>query len=416
MAGIRVRTLRRASPTSPPPCAAGLAGIFVGGIVVSPGVNPGAAYLLGPVAAVVLGGAALSGGLASPTSTWVAAFFVTILNQMLQGARSVERRRSTSSSGWRSSLGMVISGDRIADVVGRLLLRPRASATSSTEEQPISCRRTRTASATNPKGEYHVDTSTTNRRRRGTMANWSPYCGRHRRGLGADGTHTAPRHGTERRRIGHGPRRTGDSRHRTARRAGRRRTSTEATLDRRRVRRELHPRPGRSSPQGLGGAGSLPEEERARNIALATIARASIPVDEDLALQCWEDNGCDTGTGGELKVGLADGFGGNIARQIFKMEFILQALTYPEVGEIGYTDANLDTQKAISDVRSFAAQGYDVILSFPDAGEAMVPAYRAATEQGAQVVTWSSRQGRRARHRLPHLQRQRHLRPRPRLG
>jgi ribose transport system substrate-binding protein len=142
--------------------------------------------------------------------------------------------------------------------------------------------------------------------------------------------------------------------------------------------------------QGLGGAGSLPEEERARNVALATIARASTPVDEDLALQCWEENGCDTGTGGELKVGLADGFGGNVARQIFKMEFILQALTYPEVGEIGYTDANLDTQKAISDVRSFAAQGYDVIVSFPDAGEALVPAYRAATEQGAQVVTWSS--------------------------
>ncbi len=141
---------------------------------------------------------------------------------------------------------------------------------------------------------------------------------------------------------------------------------------------------------GLGGAGSLPEEERARNVALATIARASIPVDEDLALKCWEENGCDTGTGGELKVGLADGFGGNIARQIFKMEFILQALTYPDVGEIGYTDANLDTQKAISDVRAFAAQGYDVILSFPDAGEALVPAYRAATEEGAQVVTWSS--------------------------
>ena len=72
------------------------------------------------------------------------------------------------------------------------------------------------------------------------------------------------------------------------------------------------------------------------------------------------------------------------------MEFILQALTYPEIGQIGYTDANLDTQKAISDVRSFAAQDYDVILSYPDAGEALVPAYRAATEQGAQVVTWSS--------------------------
>jgi ribose transport system substrate-binding protein len=142
--------------------------------------------------------------------------------------------------------------------------------------------------------------------------------------------------------------------------------------------------------KGLAGAGSLPEEERARNVALATLARASKTVDQDLALKCWKENGCKTGTNGKLKVGLADGFGGNIARQIFKMEFILQALTYPEIGEIGYTDANLDTQKAISDVRSFAAQGYNVILSFPDGGEALTPAYKAATDQGAQVVTWSS--------------------------
>ena len=141
---------------------------------------------------------------------------------------------------------------------------------------------------------------------------------------------------------------------------------------------------------GLGGAGSLPVEERARNVALATLCRASIQIDEDLALQCWQNDGCDTGTGGELKVALADGFGGNPARQIFKMEFILQSLTYPEIGEIAYTDANLDTQKAISDVQAFTAQGFDVILSFPDAGEAMVPAYRAATDQGAKVVTWSS--------------------------
>jgi ribose transport system substrate-binding protein len=140
---------------------------------------------------------------------------------------------------------------------------------------------------------------------------------------------------------------------------------------------------------GLGGAGSLPTEERARNVALATITRASTTVDEDLALKCWNDNGCDTGTGGKLKVGLADGFGGNIARQIFKMEFILQALTYPDIGHIAYTDANLDTQKAISDVQSFAAQDYDVIVSYPDAGEALVPAYSAATGQGAKVVLWS---------------------------
>ena len=142
--------------------------------------------------------------------------------------------------------------------------------------------------------------------------------------------------------------------------------------------------------QALGGAASLPEGEMEKNVVLAGVTRASIPVDEDLALQCWQNDGCETGTGGELVVGLADGFGGNVARQLFKMEFILQALTYPEIGEIIYTDANLDTQKAISDVRSMAARGVDIIVSYPDAGEALLPAYRAASEQGSQVVLWAN--------------------------
>jgi ribose transport system substrate-binding protein len=140
---------------------------------------------------------------------------------------------------------------------------------------------------------------------------------------------------------------------------------------------------------GTAGPSGLPAEERARNIVLAAMARVSLPVDFDQAFECWENNGCDTGTGGELKVGLADGFGGNIARQTFKMEFILQALTYPEIGEIAYTDANLDTQKAISDVRSFAARDFDIIITYPDAGEALIPAYKAATEEGSKIITWA---------------------------
>ena len=167
---------------------------------------------------------------------------------------------------------------------------------------------------------------------------------------------------------------------------------------------------------GMAGPAGLPGEERARNIVLATVARAGMPVDEDLAMKCWQENGCDTGTGGALKVGLADGFGGNIARQIFKMEFILQALTYPEIGEIGYTDANLDTQKAISDVRSFAARDFDIIISYPDAGEALVPAYRAAMERGLEGRHLVGYHGRRARRGLLHLQRSRRVRHRHGMG
>jgi ribose transport system permease protein len=149
MAGIRVRTYVVFAYIAAA-IAAGLAGIFIGGIVVNPGVNPGAPYLLGPVAAVVLGGAALSGGVASPTSTWVAAFFVTILNQMLK-VLGLSTASQGVVFGVAIILGMLISGDRISDIVGRLLLRPRIR-DLVTEEQPPEPELA--SVGTEPKGEY----------------------------------------------------------------------------------------------------------------------------------------------------------------------------------------------------------------------------------------------------------------------
>lgn len=130
MAGIRVRSYVVFAYVAAS-LSAGVAGILIGGIVVSPGVNPGAAYLLGPVAAVVLGGAALSGGLASPMSTWVAAFFVTVLNQMLR-VLGLSTASQFVVFGLAIVLGMVISGDRIAEIIGRLLLRPSIRSLIST--------------------------------------------------------------------------------------------------------------------------------------------------------------------------------------------------------------------------------------------------------------------------------------------
>jgi ABC-type sugar transport system substrate-binding protein len=142
--------------------------------------------------------------------------------------------------------------------------------------------------------------------------------------------------------------------------------------------------------RALFTADALPKDEMAKNIVLGGLARVPKQVDQDKALECWKKNTCETGTGGKITVGLADGFGGNVARQIFKMEFILQALTYPDVGKIIYTDANLDTQKAISDVRSMIAQGVNVIVSYPDAGKALVPAYKQATARDIPVALWSN--------------------------
>jgi ABC-type sugar transport system substrate-binding protein len=142
--------------------------------------------------------------------------------------------------------------------------------------------------------------------------------------------------------------------------------------------------------QAIYGPDALPADPTQKNIVLAGMARVPAQVDQNKALDCWKKNSCETGTGGKLTVGLADGFGGNVARQIFKMEFILQALSYKDIGKIVYTDANLDTQKAISDVRSMIAQGVNVIVSYPDAGKALLPAYRQATQRDIPVALWSN--------------------------
>jgi len=127
-------------------------------------------------------------------------------------------------------------------------------------------------------------------------------------------------------------------------------------------------------------------------IAQAAFYRAGLPVSQamqDLAVKCYTDKICDTGTGGKLTVALADGFGENFWRQMTHMEFVLQALTYPEIGKIIYVTANSDTQKSISDFKSLVAQKVDVIVFFPDAGEALLPAVREATAQGTIAITHS---------------------------
>ncbi|MEZ5668354.1 MAG: substrate-binding domain-containing protein [Alphaproteobacteria bacterium] len=111
------------------------------------------------------------------------------------------------------------------------------------------------------------------------------------------------------------------------------------------------------------------------------------PEDRELALKCWNDNDCETGRG-ELTVALADGFGENVWRRVTHMEFVMQALTYPNVGRIIYTSARGDASKAISDMRSLIVQGADVIITFVDSGPALLPAIKEATDEGILVVPY----------------------------
>jgi ribose transport system permease protein len=125
MAGLHVRTHVVFAYT-----AAGVlysvAAILLAGVRITIDPAFGAAYLLAPIAAVVLAGAALSGGLASATSTWMAALALTFLTEMLL-IFGLSTALQFIVFGAAIIIGMVVSGDRVASLLGRLLRRIDAS-------------------------------------------------------------------------------------------------------------------------------------------------------------------------------------------------------------------------------------------------------------------------------------------------
>jgi ribose transport system permease protein len=105
----------------------GVAAVLLAGLRISIDPAFGASYLLAPIAAVVIAGASLSGGLASATSTWMAALALTLLTQMLL-ILGLTTAMQYIVFGGAIIVGMLISGDRLASVLGRLLRPVDASA------------------------------------------------------------------------------------------------------------------------------------------------------------------------------------------------------------------------------------------------------------------------------------------------
>ena len=101
-----------------------IAGTALAGLLRTPGVSIGTQYLLGPIAAVVIGGASLTGGLASPLSTFAAALFLTGLNQMLR-TMGLPTSLQFIVFGLVIIGGMLVSGDRIVRGVEHLFRERR---------------------------------------------------------------------------------------------------------------------------------------------------------------------------------------------------------------------------------------------------------------------------------------------------
>jgi ribose transport system permease protein len=119
IAGLRVN-LNRVSAYVIAAVLYAVAGILLASFLRTVSITIGAPYLLGPIAAVVIGGASLTGGLASPLSTWTAAFFLAGLNQMMR-VMDLPTALQFVVFGLVIIGGMLVSGDRIIRGVEHLL-------------------------------------------------------------------------------------------------------------------------------------------------------------------------------------------------------------------------------------------------------------------------------------------------------
>ena len=140
-----------------------------------------------------------------------------------------------------------------------------------------------------------------------------------------------------------------------------------------------------------------PSDEASWNIILASVARVDQDPDQatiDKAMECWSSKECDTGTGGDVVMGYADGGGDtvNVWRAVSHMEAILQALTYPEIGTIVSTAADFNPDPAVpaNDIRFLIQRGVDFIVGYPDAGVAIADAIKEADDAGIPYVSFSA--------------------------
>jgi hypothetical protein len=116
---------------------------------------------------------------------------------------------------------------------------------------------------------------------------------------------------------------------------------------------------------------TLLRESGLRKIALAGLGRADRKVNLALALRCRRTTSA-IPVRRQAHGRVHRAVGENVYHQMSHMEFILQALTYPQVGGI-LCKVPTDMNQGIADFKAAIAQKVSLIVSYPDFGDAMFP-------------------------------------------
>lgn len=90
----------------------------------------------------------------------------------------------------------------------------------------------------------------------------------------------------------------------------------------------------------------------------------------------------------KTQLALLDGFGGNSWREITRASAAEEAAKCPSVTSFIYSNAQGNTAKAISDIKSMAARGVPAMVVFGDSGPAILPALTSVYHAGDIVVPY----------------------------
>lgn len=124
---------------------------------------------------------------------------------------------------------------------------------------------------------------------------------------------------------------------------------------------------------------SLPKAKIALAAATVALALASSAAFADTPSWCGPK---------KASLALLDGYGGNSWRLVTTASGKQEAEKCPSIVKYEYADGQGNTQKAISDINSFAARGVDALVVFGDAGPAVLPALTNAYKAGRVVVPY----------------------------
>jgi ABC-type sugar transport system substrate-binding protein len=126
-------------------------------------------------------------------------------------------------------------------------------------------------------------------------------------------------------------------------------------------------------------------------VILQALEVASAPITPALEAkfkQCMTEPICTTGHG-TITIGIAEPTAADLGNLDNRAGWTLQALRYPQVKKIIFTNANGDTATAISNFRSLISQGANVITGLFSAGSALLSVAKQATAAGIKVVEYT---------------------------